>query len=165
MISTSRPMTLASKTCLAVAMSLSLLALTACSAEAEGPKPEAAIALGNPGGVLKTSAGVYEFTPTTCAIYKEDGVDDIEIQGPGTAPDGEKFYFELSSTGNAITIELGVEAPFKTSDRQIRAGQYVSKAFTVDVSGLTISVPSLVLVDEKGQPVDINASLRIDCDA
>lgn len=64
------------------------LILAGCSAEAENTAPGNSAAAMR--GVLETSAGLYEFTPTTCAIYRQDGADDIEVQGPGTASDGEK---------------------------------------------------------------------------
>lgn len=141
---------------------LSSMVLAGCSPEAA--TTPAAAAGSEPAGILSTSAGVYTFTPTVCGIYREDDFNDIEIGGQGQAPDGEKFYFELSSTGNAMTINLGAEGPFDSSERQLMAGQHVSKSFTVDVSGNVFSVTGLVLVDENFRPVDDNASLTITCD-
>lgn len=114
-------------------------------------------------GTLQTSAGAYEFTPRSCLIHIEDGVPDIEIQGPGIAPDGEKLYFDFSSTANEMSIELGVDTAFTSTDRVLKAGQFVSKAFTVEVSENIISVADVHLIDEQGALVDANASLRIDC--
>lgn len=139
------------------------LMLTGCSAEAEAPPPESSAIVET--GVLETSAGRYEFTPATCAIHSQDGADDIEIQGPGTAPDGEKFFFELSSTANAMTIGLGVDRPFASPERRIKAGRVVSQEFTVVVSGRQLSVAGLVLVDENGASIDEDATLNIDCGA
>jgi len=144
---------------------LSLLFLAGCSTQAESPQSATSDTAITASGVLDTSMGIYQFTPSSCGVHYEDGVLDIEIGGPGTAPDGEIFYFELSSIANQIIIELGVDGPFKTSDRQLRAGQYTSETFTIDVSDKVISVSSLVLVDEQGDRVDANANLRIDCDA
>lgn len=144
---------------------LSLLFLAGCSAEAEDPQSAASTTATKASGVLETSLGAYRFTPTSCGVHYEDGVLDIEMGGPGTAPDGEKIYFELSTIANHIVVKLGVDGPFKTSDRQLRAGQHVSETFTVDVSGKVISVSGLVLVDHQQDRVDANASLRIDCDA
>lgn len=135
----------------AIALSLFFI-LAPCSAEA-----------GERTGILQTSAGAYEFTPSNCLVYDEGGVYDIEIQGPGTAPDGEKLFFSFSSTGNEMTVQLGVDEPFRSSDREFRAGQYVSEPFTVDVSDGAISVSGIVLVDQQRQTVDADASLRIDC--
>ena len=149
------------KTCLAAAMSALLLGIVPSIANASGPAPSEPVKGGQ--GLLETSAGTYEFTPKTCAIYEDEGVFDIEIQGPGTAPDGEVFYFDFSSTGNEMGLALGVDAPFKSSDRKIQAGQFVSKLFEVEVSQKVISVRDLTLVDEQGQLVDSNATLRIDC--
>ena len=53
---------------------------------ADAPKPEAPAADSTRVGTLQTSAGVYTFTPRSCLIHIEDGVPDIEIQGPGIAP-------------------------------------------------------------------------------
>lgn len=155
--------TAASKTrpALAAIATLCALSLMACSAEAEAPVPENSASAVM--GVLETSVGSYEFTPVSCGIHEEDGVYDILIAGPGTAPDREAFYLDLSS--NEMTIELGVDVPFKTSDRQIRAGQYVSQPFSMDVSGRIVSVSSLALVDERGQSLDAKARMRIDCGA
>lgn len=155
------PKTTASKTkpTLVAIAALCALLLVIYSAEAEAPVPGHSASAGT--GVLQTSAGTYEFTPVSCGIYMEDGVYDIEIGGPGEAPDGESFYLSFSTT--ELTINLGVDVPFKTTDRQIRAGQYVSQPFTVDVSDRLVSVSSLALADERGQTFDTDASLRIDC--
>lgn len=145
------------------AAALSLLLLAGCSAEAGDPQSAAAGTMMKASGLLETSLGTYEFTPTSCGVHYEDGVLDIEIGGPGETQDGEKFYFKLSSIANQIIVELGVDGPFKTSDRQLRAGQHSSETFTVDVSDEVVSVTGLVLVNEQGDRVDANANLRIDC--
>ncbi len=141
--------------------SLSLLLLAGRSAEAEDSQSTAAAMQAS--GVLETSLGTFEFTPMGCGVHFEDGVLDIEIGGPGKTHGGEEFYFTLSSIANQIIVELGVDGPFKTSDRQLRAGQYSSDTFTVDVADEVISVTGLVLVNEQGDQVDANANLRIDC--
>ncbi|PWJ83741.1 hypothetical protein C7441_108135 [Pseudaminobacter salicylatoxidans] len=139
------------------------LLLTGCSAEAEAPtsKNSTGVAI----SVLETTTGRYEFTPTTCGIYSQDDFDDIEIQGPGTAPNGEKFFFQLSSTANAMTIGLGVDRPFASPERQIQAGRVYSQEFTIVTSGRQLSVAGLVLVDENGASIDDRATLTIDCGA
>lgn len=165
MISSSRPTVLVSNTRFGVAMSLSLLLLTACSADADSPSSATPATAVKSIGSVDTTAGAYEFTPTSCVVHKEDGVFDIEIQGPGTAPNGEKFFFELSSTANAITIGLGVDGPFASPERLLKAGRYVSQEFDIEVSGSNLSVLGLVLVDENGGPIDGDATLKIDCSA
>lgn len=142
---------------------LSLLAVAGCSPEAGSSQPAPADSTAKGVGVLEASTGAYEFTPMTCAVHKEDGVDDIEVAGPGTAPDGEEFYFELTSTGNELTVSLGATGPFDSADRRLRAGRYVSQEFAIDVSGGRMTVRHLVLVDENRQPVDDDATLTIDC--
>lgn len=139
------------------------LMLTGCSAEAEAPTSESSAAVAM--SALETSAGRYEFTPTICGIYSQDDFDDIEIQGPGTAPDGEKFFFQLSSTANAMTIGLGIDRPFASPERQIQAGRVYSQEFTIVTSGRQLSVAGLVLVDENGASIDDGATLTIDCGA
>ena len=67
------------KTCLAVAMSTLLLGVVSSIAKADDPLADGPLKQGQ--GLLETSTGIYEFTPKTCAIYEEDGVFDIEIQG------------------------------------------------------------------------------------
>jgi hypothetical protein len=139
------------------------LILAGCSAEAENTAPGNSAAAMR--GVLETSAGLYEFTPATCAIYRQDGAVDIEVQGPGTASDGEKFFFELSSTANAMTIGLGVDGPFASPERKLEAGRVASQEFTIMASERQLSVSGLVLVDENGRSVDGDATLQIDCGA
>jgi len=148
---------------------LSLLALAACSPE-QGAEdavvsagPTSAANTGKHSGVLQTAKGAYSFTPTSCIFHKEDGVDDIEIEGPGQTPDGEKFYFEFSSTGNEMIVKLGVDTPFQSPERRLSAGQYVTEAFILNVSPQSLSVPKLVLKDGNGEQVDDSASLQIDC--
>ena len=139
------------------------LMLTGCSAEAEAPTSESSAAVAI--SVLETSAGRYEFTPTTCGIHSQDGFDDIEIQGPGTAPDGERFFFELSSTANAMTIGLGVDGPFTHPERKLKAGRVYSREFAIVTSGRQLSATNLMLVDENGGSIDDGATLTIDCGA
>lgn len=145
---------------LATAVLFGGLIVSGYSAEADAPRPARFAA---ETAVLETSAGRYVFTPSTCAIYNADGFDDIEIQGPGTAPDGEKIFFELSSTANAMTIGLGVDRPFASPQRQLKAGRFESQEFTIVTSGRQLSVASLKLVDENGTSVDDHAALSIDC--
>ncbi len=137
------------------------LALAGCSAEAEAPTPITATMAGT--GTLETSVGLYTFTPTTCVIYQSTDGDDIEVQGPGTAPDGEAFFFELSSTANALTIGLGVEGPFASPERRLKAGRFASREFVIVATEQGLSAAGLVLVDEHGAAVDGNAALNIDC--
>src|SRR5690606_13114342 len=73
------------------------------------------------GAKLETSAGAYDFTPTICAVHKEDDVYDIEIGGRGIAPDGEEFYLEFSSTGDELSVGPGVDGPFASAARELRA--------------------------------------------
>lgn len=112
--------------------------------------------------MVDTANGAYRFTPNTCTIYNDGGTYDIEIGGVVEAPDGEVFYFELSSTGNHVDIELGADGPFVSTDRGLKAGQYVSEPFKINVSGQVISVPVIVLVDELGRTFDAASSLTID---
>lgn len=114
-----------------------------------------------PTGVVQTQSGPYNFAPAVCAVHIEDGEPDIEISGPGTSPDGEKIFVDFSSTANELTIALGVDRRFSSSDRELKAGQYVTEKFDIEVSGSTIRVPGLVLADASGarQP----GSLEIKC--
>lgn len=137
------------------------LMLAGCSAEADEPQAKNLPAAGS--GALETAAGRYEFTPSTCAFYEQDGIYDIEIRGPGTAPDGEKFFFELSSTANALTIGLGVDRPYASPERKIEAGRVVSQEFEIVVAGEKLTVSDLVLVNEDGAPVGNGATLSINC--
>lgn len=148
---------------LAMAVSCGSLMLTTYDAGADATRLENSKAAG--ASVLETSAGRYEITPTTCAIYSQDGIDDIEVQGPGTAPDGEAFFFELSSTANEITLGLGANGPFSSPERRLKAGRYVSQEFTIVTSGRQLSAANLVLVDENGASIDDRAALSINCDA
>lgn len=118
-----------------------------------------------PQGRLETTIGDYVFHATTCTIHAEDDILDIMIQGPGTAPDGDVFYLELQSLGASLDIALGVDGPFQSLDRHIRAGAYVSADFTVDATDGIVSISDLTLVDENGQVIDAQASLSVDCDA
>ena len=141
------------------ALSLLFLASAGCSAETEHAPSTATEAT----GILETAAGNYVFTAMTCAIHQEDGFDDIEIGGPGAAPDGEVFYLELSSTGNELSVNLGVDGSFVSADRVLQAGRFVSEEFSLEVSDRIISVANLTLVDESGQLADDGATMTIDC--
>lgn len=127
------------------------------------PAADAPAAIPGETGILQTAAGIYEFKATSCAVYAADDDHDIEIRGPGTAPDGGVFYFELTSTGNAIVLELGVDKPFESMDQQIKAGQFYSKPFTITVEDRLITVTDLALVDGNGAALDPDARLQINC--
>lgn len=114
-------------------------------------------------GVLETPNGRYEFTPRSCGVHVEDGVYDIELNGPGVAPDGEKIYFEYTSTGNAISVELGVDQPFKSSDRQIRAGQFITEKLNLEVNDNKIEITDIVLMDENNAIMNGKGALVVDC--
>ncbi|MHA6732321.1 hypothetical protein [Devosia sp. A369] len=141
---------------------LPILMLTACTPEAANAPPAietAAVAV----GTVVTKAGVYILKPTSCGFHHEDGFDDIEISGPGTAPDGEKIFFELSSTANEMTMALGADGPFDTVERRVKAGRFVSEEFRLEVSGKTVSASGMVLVDQNGERIDSNAALAVEC--
>lgn len=161
-ISATRPTMRLTKAAPGLGLILMLLAAAACTAE-NPSKVEASKSVEAASGILQTTMGAYSFLPTTCAVYVEDGVNDIEIQGSGTAPDGEVFFFELSSTANAMTVGLGVDGPFVMPEREFTAGRVTSQEFSLVVTGAVISADNLALVDEQGRPVDSDASLRITC--
>lgn len=129
--------------------------------DAERAPAEAASTRIAASGVIDTASGRYTFTPRVCAIHKEDGVDDIEISGPGTSPDGAKVFVDFSSTANELSIALGVDTPFSSPDRQLKAGQYVTEPMDIRVDGRTIHVANLTLRD--GDDHLLPGSLRIDC--
>lgn len=114
-------------------------------------------------GAMLIAGGTYQLNPRICGIYKESEAYDIEVEGPGTAPDGEKLYFSLSSTGNAVRLDLGVDGRFESSDRILIGGQHVTEPFALDVVGGNLTIAKLVMVDGNGQKVDDHASLKIDC--
>lgn len=141
-----------------------LLSLYGCNAAPEAPANDssaatmATVVASKSSGVVETAAGRYTFAPTTCAIHREGDVMDIEIGGPGKAPDGEKIYVEFSSTADTLSVELGVDTPFASSERTLNARQFVSR---MNVSGKTIRVADLELVDHNGARQ--SGSLQIDC--
>ena len=142
--------------------------LAVCAVFLAGCKEEQAIASGvevapDKHGILQTSMGAYKFTPNVCVIYLEDDFYDIEVQGPGTAPNGEAFFFELSSTAAEISISLGVDTAFAHSDRTLNAGAYHSKPFSIQVSGSTITLSDLVITDENGAELEGPTTLEINC--
>lgn len=118
-------------------------------------------AASTPSGVIQAETGPYNFIPRTCAVHIEDGVPDIEISGVGISPDGEKMFVEFSSTANELSIKLGVDQPFASSDRTLKAGQYVTEKLDIEISGTTIRVSDLVLADANGARQ--TGSLEVDC--
>lgn len=122
-------------------------------------------ALADPKGELVTPQGRYEFSPRSCLIYVNDGSYDIEISGPGTSPDGEIMFFDFSSVANEMTIKLGVNQPFKHSDRKIKAGQHVSETFEIEVSDNVITAQNIILRDATNELLKGTSSLMIDCNS
>lgn len=116
-----------------------------------------------PKSKLITPQGRYEFSPRSCSIYVDDGSYDIEISGPGTAADGEIFFFDFSSTANEMSISLGVNQPFKHSDRQIKAGQHVSEKFEIEVNDNVITVQDIIFRGISDEIMDGTGNLLIDC--
>lgn len=92
-----------------------------------------------------------------------DGVPDVEIGGPGTAPDGERIYVDLSSTANALDIGLGVDTKFASSERSLRAGQHITSPFKVTLTDRVVRASGIALVNNQGESIDQNASFEADC--
>lgn len=144
-----------------------LLALYGCNAATEPPAAKTApaasraVATSSYSGIVDTAKGRYTFTPTTCVMYQDGDVLDIEVGGPGTAPDGEKIFVGFSSTANELSIGLGVDTAFASSDRTMKAGEFVSKKMRLEVAGKTIRVSELDLVDQSGNHQ--TGSLEINC--
>src|SRR5690606_23200682 len=124
------------------AFALLAFGLAACGENAAPPheggtaRSSAAAATGS--GVIKTSAGDYRFTPTTCAIGVSGGTNDVEVGGAGAGPDGAPIYVEYSSTAGVLKIRLGVDKPFATADHSINGGVVHTQPFDIAVSGQTI---------------------------
>ena len=116
-------------------------------------------------GVLETPAGNYEFLPSFCGIYKDGEDFDIEVHGPGTTPDGEIMFFEFSSTANSFEVKIGVDEPYKSSERSISGGQFVTEPFEVEVIDRVVTASGLKLIQPNGDKIDDVANIRIDCDA
>lgn len=112
-----------------------------------------------PTGTLKTVSGIYTLAPKTCTIYKDDDFYDIEVHGPGTGPGGEKVYAELSSTGDSLSVGLGVDSMFDSADKTMRS----EGKLQIHVDGSKIRAVEIKLVDQDQQVVDTNATLEIDC--
>lgn len=151
-------------------LSCSFVLLAGCGNGAESPapapaataasKPIAAVKKANT-GVIETSAGRYVFTPNGCRAHDVDGFPDLEASGPGTAPDGEKIFVELSTVGNRVVIELGVDRPMQSSDRRLQAGEGVTDKLDIQVSDNAVRIASLTLLDDDGKR--ITGSLQMDC--
>ncbi len=156
-------------------------ALAACSGERDTPPPAAAPAPAAPAapapapaaaapakeGVLATGAGEYRFTPQTCIVAKEGAEYDIEIEGPGKTPDGEPFWLTFGSTGNELDVSLGVDKPFASSTRTLKAGQHISSPFTIEVTGKQVRATGIELrrIEDQRDTVAVPgpSSLQVDC--
>lgn len=111
--------------------------------------------LDNRSVLLETERGAFTFDAAVCGIHLEDDFYDIEAYGPGTGPDGEVVFFELSSTGDHLTVGFGVSSIFESPDKKIDAS-----GLNIVVSGNTIFVNNLVLYEE-GETG--HGSLTINC--
>ncbi len=114
-------------------------------------------------GVVATSSGRYAFTATTCVASTVDGAVDAEISGPGTGPDGEPIFVDFTAVGQELTIGLGVDKPFSSPERMLRGGQYVTRPFTVALTGRTVRATNINLVTDEGSSIDDQASFEVDC--
>ena len=136
---------------LAAVVMLSLSACNAAPPDVNSSARSSVAAANKSVGVVETADGRYAFTATSCAIHFEDDEWDIEIAGPGIAPDGEMVFVQFSSTGDVLTIELGVDTASASSDRILTAGEFNTNGMQVEVSGRNVRVADLELVDEHGK--------------
>ena len=131
------------------------------------PAPDAAaVASASAAAVLSTGAGDYRFTPQTCAVTQEGGAHDIEIEGPGTTPDGEPFWLSFSSTGDELELALGVDQRFANSERSLKAGGHISSPLAVQVEGKRVRVSGIELlrIEERRESVPVPGPVALDVD-
>lgn len=107
-------------------------------------------------GVVATDEGDYSFAPTTCVVYE----GEVEVGGPGTAPDGTPVFVTMSAgEGYAnLRIDIGVDDEFSSSDDILISGD-----LDLDLSGSIIS-GSASLRDGSGGPDSVDVTFEVDCD-
>jgi hypothetical protein len=102
--------------------------------EAVGPDATAS-------GTVTAGAGTYDFTATACFVSP----DDIEINGPATAPDGGPAYVDFSAQEGAgeLHVVIGTDDQFASSDDiedQLFVGRFNDLEFTLDGSQVRADV-------------------------
>jgi hypothetical protein len=119
------------------------------------PAEDGADLAGGGTGLVVTDEGDYSFAATTCVQYE----DEIEVGGPGTAPDGTPVFVTMSAgEGYAnLRIDLGVDDEFTSSDDILISGDLEH-----DASGSVIT-GSASLRDGSGGPDSVDATFEIDC--
>jgi len=108
---------------------------------------------------VTTDAGVYRFEPATCTIYE----GELEIAGPGTAPDGTPVHVDLSAgDGYAnLRIDIGTNDPFVSSDEILTTVELIDD-LDYQVSGSTIT-GTASLADGTGTATRVQATVDVDC--
>lgn len=114
-------------------------------------------------GVLITPAGLYKFTATACSAGVYDGEVEVEVYGPGTAPDGEIMFLSFSALANTLTIKLGKDKMLGATERELVAGQHHTERFDTEVTGLTVEVRDIILATQDQERVAGTANLLINC--
>jgi hypothetical protein len=112
-------------------------------------------------GTVTTDAGTYVFQPEVCVITP----DEIEIHGPGAAPDGTPVYIDLGvGDGYAtLSIDIGTDSQFVSGDGLLTTIS-LTDDLDVTVSGSTvIGTAALTEVRRDEAGGEVSAAIDVDC--
>jgi hypothetical protein len=111
-------------------------------------------------GTVTTDAGTYVFQPQACVITP----DEIEIHGPGAAPDGTPVYIDLGvGDGYAtLSIDIGTDSQFVSGDGLLTTIS-LTDDLDVTVSGSTVTGTAALTEVRDGGGGEVSAAIAVDC--
>jgi hypothetical protein len=111
-------------------------------------------------GVVVTDAGDYVFEPQTCVITSLE----IEINGPGVAPDGTPVYIDMGVGDGYATfsIDIGTDSQF-VSGESLLTTVALDSDLEVTVAGSAVRGAALLTEVRTGDNSEVEADIDVDC--
>ncbi len=125
---------------------------------------------------IVTDAGTFLFVPARCLVGPDDDVVSYMIDGPGSAPDGQPVFVEISGDdggqtgGPDLRLNVGTDKPFQPGDPEWISNDGTAHALgvappTAQIQGTAVTLADVVFSTDGTTRLAVEAPIRIDCTA
>ena len=123
---------------------------------------------------IVTDAGTFRFAPSRCMVGPDNDVVSYMIGGPGSAPDGQPVFVEVSgddgseTEGPDLRINVGTDKAFKPGDPQWITNDGMAHSLnvapaTAQIDGQVVTLAGVVFSTDGTTRLTVEAPIHIDC--